>query len=109
MLGFTHTEDYQITRSVTQFYDAEGNLVREVVHVRFVGTATNDETGKTLPVVGTRHLVFAADGTFTETGVLRHVTVSGGDRVARIGARRVPSRGGPRSAVRRRAASAVGG
>lgn len=50
MLGFTHTEDYQITRSVTQFYDAEGNLVREVVHVRFVGTATNDETGKTLPV-----------------------------------------------------------
>jgi hypothetical protein len=76
-LGFTHTEDYQVTRSVTDFYDNEGNLVREVLHIRFVGTATNDETGKTLPISGTRHLVFAADGTFTETGVLRHVTVSG--------------------------------
>ena len=75
--GFTHTEDYQITRSVTEFYDREGTLVREVLHIRFVGTATNDETGKTLPITGTRHLVFAADGTFTETGVLRHVTVSG--------------------------------
>jgi hypothetical protein len=75
--GFTHTEDYQVTRSVTQFYDREGTLVREVLHIRFVGTATNDETGKTLPISGTRHLVFAADGTFTETGVLRHVTVRG--------------------------------
>lgn len=75
--GFTHTEDYQVTRSVTQFYDREGTLVREVLHIRFVGTATNDETGKTLPITGTRHLVFADDGTFTETGVLRHVTVSG--------------------------------
>ena len=75
--GFTHTEDYQITRSVTEFYDREGTLVREVLHIRFVGTATNDETGKTLPITGTRHLVFASDGTFIETGVLRHVTVSG--------------------------------
>jgi hypothetical protein len=75
--GFTHTENYQITRSITEFYDNEGNLLREVVHVRFVGTATNDETGKTLPISGTRHLVFDADGTFTETGVLRHVTVRG--------------------------------
>ena len=75
--GFTHTEDYQVTRSVTEFYDSEGNLLREVLHIRFVGTATNDKTGKTLPITGTRHLVFAADGTFTETGVLRHVTVSG--------------------------------
>jgi hypothetical protein len=76
-LGFTHTEEYHITRSITEFYDRDGNLVREVVHVRYTGTATNDKTGKTLPIMGTRHLVFAADGTFTETGVLRHVTVSG--------------------------------
>lgn len=75
--GFTHSETYQVTRSITEFYDREGNLVREVLHVRFIGTATNDKTGKTLPVTGTRHLVFDADGTFTETGVLRHVTVSG--------------------------------
>ena len=74
--GFTHTEDYQITRSVIDFYDHEGNLVREVRHVRFVGTATNDVTGKMIPVTGVRHLVFDfVAGTFTETGVLRHVTV----------------------------------
>ena len=77
-LGFTHTEDYQVTRSVTDFYDSEGNLIREVLHVRFVGTATNDVTGKTIPVTGVRHLVFDfVSGTFTETGVLRHVTVPG--------------------------------
>jgi hypothetical protein len=76
--GFTHTEDYQVTRTVTDFYDSETNLIREVLHIRFVGTATNDVTGKTIPVTGVRHLVFDfAAGTFTETGVLRHVTVPG--------------------------------
>ena len=76
--GFTHTEHYDVTRTVTDFYDQEGNLLREVVHVRFVGTATNDVTGKTIPVVGVRHLVFDfVNETFTETGVLRHVTVPG--------------------------------
>jgi hypothetical protein len=76
--GFTHSEHYDVTRTVTQFYDQEGNLLREVVHVRFVGTATNDVTGKTIPVVGVRHLIFDfVNETFTETGVLRHVTVPG--------------------------------
>ena len=76
--GFTHSEHYDVTRTVTDFYDQEGTLLREVVHVRFVGTATNDVTGKTIPVVGVRHLVFDfVNETFTETGVLRHVTVPG--------------------------------
>jgi hypothetical protein len=76
--GFTHTEDYAVTRTVTDFYDNEGNLIREVLHIQFVGTATNDVTGKTLPVNGVRHLTFDfVEGTFTETGVLRHVTVPG--------------------------------
>lgn len=76
--GFTHTEHYDVIRTVTDFYDQEGNLLREVVHVRFVGTATNDVTGKTIPVVGVRHLIFDfVNETFTETGVLRHVTVPG--------------------------------
>jgi hypothetical protein len=76
--GFTHTEDYAVTRTVTDFFDNEGNLLREVVHVRFIGTATNDVTGKTIPVTGVRHLVFDyVNETFTETGVLRHVTVPG--------------------------------
>jgi hypothetical protein len=76
--GFTHTEDYQVTRTVTDFYDNEGNLVREVLHVRFVGTATNDVTGKTIPITGVRHITIDfVEQTFTETGVLRHVTVPG--------------------------------
>src|SRR5215212_7818400 len=76
--GFTHSEHYAVMRTVTDFYDEEGNLFREVLHVRFVGTATNDVTGKTIPVNGVRHLVFDfVNETFTETGVLRHVTVPG--------------------------------
>ena len=76
--GFTHTEDFAVTRTVTDFFGNEGNLLREVLHVRFVGTATNDVTGKTIPVTGVRHLVFDfVNETFTETGVLRHVTVAG--------------------------------
>jgi len=76
--GFTHSEHYDVIRTVTDFYDQEGNLLREVVHVRFIGTATNDVTGKTIPVVGVRHLIFDfVNETFTETGVLRHVTVPG--------------------------------
>ena len=29
--GFTHTEDYQVTRTITLFFDREGNLLREVL------------------------------------------------------------------------------
>ncbi len=76
--GFTHTEDYDVIRTVTDFYDNEGNLVREVLDVRFIGTATNDLTGKTIPVNGVRHITLDfVEERFTETGVLRHVTVPG--------------------------------
>ena len=76
--GFTHSEHYDVIRTVTDFYGQEGNLLREVLHVRFVGTATNDMTGKTIPVTGVRHLTFDfVSATLTETGVLRHVTIPG--------------------------------
>jgi hypothetical protein len=75
--SFTYSENYTVTRSVTDYYD-DGTLLREVVHARFVGTATNDVTGGTIRVNGVRHLVFDfTNSTFTETGVLRHVTVAG--------------------------------
>ena len=75
---FTTTGRFEITRSIKQFYDNEGNLVREVRHIRFLGTETNDVTGKSLPVNGIRHITLDfVNGTFTETGVLRHVTVPG--------------------------------
>ena len=77
--GFTYSEHFDIVRTVTQSLDGKGEVVREVRQIRFVGTATNDQTGKSLPVNGVRHLVFDfVAGTVTETGVLRHVTVPGG-------------------------------
>jgi hypothetical protein len=75
---FTITAEFQIRRSVTDFYDNSGTLLREVVHVTFVGSETNDVNGKSVPVNGQRHIVFDfVNGTITETGVLRHVTVQG--------------------------------
>jgi hypothetical protein len=76
--SFTYTEEYQVTRSVTDFYDDNGTLLREVAIVGFVGTSTNDTTKKSIAVNGQRHITFDfVNGTFTETGVLRHVTISG--------------------------------
>jgi hypothetical protein len=76
--GFTYSEHFDVVRSVTQFLNKEGDVLREILHIRFVGTATNDQTGTSVPVNGVRHLVFDfLGGTLTETGVLRHVTASG--------------------------------
>ena len=75
--GFTVAEHYDIRRTVVEYYD-DGQLTREVLNIKFTGTATNVATGGSLPVNGTRRLVFDYEaGTFTETGVLRHVTVAG--------------------------------
>jgi hypothetical protein len=76
--SFTTTARFDVTRSVTEFYDNEGNLLREELHIRFVGSETNDVTGQSLPVNGVRHVTFDyVSGAFTETGVLRHVTLPG--------------------------------
>ncbi len=75
---FTFTGDFQVTRTVTQFYSQDGTLLREVRQIRFLGTETNDLTGKSIPVNGVRHITLDfVNGTFTETGVLRRVTVPG--------------------------------
>jgi len=75
--GFTVAEHYDIRRTVVEYYD-DGQLTREVLNIKFTGTATNVATGGSLPVNGTRRLVFDYEaGIFTETGVLRHVTVAG--------------------------------
>ena len=79
---FTFTEVFDITRSASEYVDRDGNVLRTVRHVRFRGTATNDATGGTLAVNGVRHLVEDyVNGTFTETGVLRHVTAPGSGNV----------------------------
>ena len=77
--GFAYTGDYVRTRTTTLWYDAAGNLVKEVLVIHFDGTETNDsDATKSLVVSGERRLVFDyIAGTFTETGALRHVTVRG--------------------------------
>jgi hypothetical protein len=75
---FTTTGRFEVTRSITDFYANDGNLLREELHIRFVGSETNDVTGNSLPVNGVRHITLDfVRGTFTETGVLRHVAVPG--------------------------------
>ncbi len=75
---FTFTEVFQITRSSTDFLDRDGNVLRTVRHIRFQGTGTNDTSGQTLPLNGVRHIELDyVNGTWTETGVLRHVTAPG--------------------------------
>jgi hypothetical protein len=76
--SFTYTESYDVRRSIIDYYDASGTLVREVADVHATGVATNDTTGGSIPVSSERHIVmdFIA-GTWTESGVLRHVTDPG--------------------------------
>jgi hypothetical protein len=76
--AFTVSYRYDVVRTITEFVDNDENALREVIEAHFVGTATNDTTGKVLPADGERHIVwdFVA-GTWTETGTLRHVAVPG--------------------------------
>ncbi len=75
---FTVSYHYAVVRTITEFVDNDGSVLREVIEAHFVGTATNDVTGNVLLADGERHIVwdFVA-GTWTETGTLRHVTVPG--------------------------------
>ena len=76
--SFTFTASYVVRRTHTRFYDKSGTLLREVIHAHFVGTNTNDANGTTLRDTGQRHIVFdLVENTFTESGVLRHITVPG--------------------------------
>jgi hypothetical protein len=75
---FAFTGDYVVRRSDVQYFDDNGNLVKELISAHFVGTDTNDATGKSLRDTGERHIVFDyMNNTVTESGVLRHITVPG--------------------------------
>lgn len=75
---FTFAGHFVVRRSDILYYDASGTLVKEVIKARFVGTDTNEDNGKTRTDNGTRNITFDfVNGTITESGVLRHVTVPG--------------------------------
>jgi hypothetical protein len=75
---FTFTGQYTVKRSNVLYYDESGNLIKEVIWAHFVGTDTNDSTGKSLRDTGQRHITFDyVNNTITESGVLRHITVPG--------------------------------
>ena len=75
---FTVTLDYDVRRTVTEYYNKRGNLVRLTSNIHYVGTWTNDETGESIDNRGVRHITDDfTDGTTTETAVLRHMTARG--------------------------------
>jgi hypothetical protein len=55
--AFTFTGDYVVRRSDVQYFDPTGTLVKEVVWAHFVGSDTNDLTGKSLRDTGERHIM----------------------------------------------------
>ena len=62
--------------------DKDGSVLRTVRHISFRGTGTNNQSGNTLPLNGVRHIVLDyVNETYTETGVLRHVTAPGAGNV----------------------------
>jgi hypothetical protein len=44
-----------VVRTIAEFVDNDGNVLREVIEAHFVGTATNDTTGNVLPADGKAH------------------------------------------------------
>jgi hypothetical protein len=60
------------------FFDNSGNPIRVDYLVHYEGTLTNSVSGKVLDDRGdVKNTVDLINGTFTQTGGLRHTTVSG--------------------------------
>jgi hypothetical protein len=76
--GYNVIGDFDVTRQDVTFFDNSGNPLRVDYFVHYVGTLTNSVSGKTLDDRGdAKNTVDLINGTFTQTGGLRHTTVSG--------------------------------
>jgi hypothetical protein len=76
--GFTVAGEFDVNRTVFTFYHNDGNAIRQVIHVHFVGTLTNTTTGKSIPDQGNQ--VVTTDlvtGTSTTDARVRVDTVPG--------------------------------
>ena len=70
----TFTEDVR----VTTFFDKEGNPVRELIKVDYVGVVTNPETGESVENPShTTIIVDLVEGTETQVGLIFKATVPG--------------------------------
>jgi hypothetical protein len=76
--GYNVIGDFDVTRQDMTFFDNSGNPIRVDIFVHYVGTLTNSVSGKVLDDRGdVRNSTDLVNGTFTQTGGLRHTTVSG--------------------------------
>lgn len=77
--GLEILSEAAITRTWTVYFDKEGNETRFVAQARYFLSSTNVANGVSLSSPGTRHIVFdSVRGTYSDTGVFRIVTASGG-------------------------------
>ena len=82
--SFNTLATFTVTRHYIQFYDDNGNLVKEIRHVDFTGTLyRTDDLSKTIPYAGnwTRTLDVAAN-TAVSTGLFRYSHPDGSGMVS---------------------------
>jgi hypothetical protein len=72
--GFNVLSSFTVTRRAILFFDAAGNLTKEIRHVQFQGTLyRSDDLSKTIPYAGNWTLTIdVAAGTMTNTGLARY-------------------------------------
>jgi hypothetical protein len=76
--GFDVTATFDPIRRITTFYNAEGEPIRQQIHVEIPGTVTNSVTGKTLTTTGVRNItVDLLTGEVKSTATNVHVIVPG--------------------------------
>src|SRR3954454_19183883 len=82
--GFDVLSSFTVTRHSIKFFDAAGNLKKEIRHVQFNGTLyRSDNLSKTIPYAGNWTLAIdVAAGTLTNTGLARYSRPDGSRMVA---------------------------
>ena len=76
--GFDVTATFDPTRRITTFYNAEGDPIRQHIHVEVPGAVTNSVTGKSLTTTGVRNITIdLLTGETKSTATNVHVIVPG--------------------------------
>lgn len=107
--GVTLIGDFDVTREITTFYDADGTAVRQLWVASFEGTTTNPQTGASLPNRGVRifHRDLVTGELFTTgTNVVTKlpgggVAIGGAGRLVFDSAGRLVEHNGPESSEER--------